>query len=199
MRTNVVTGGAGFFGELMATLLLERGEKVISFDLNLPGIQHKNLQAIQGDVRDLDALNRAFVGSERVFHNVAQVPLAKDKSLFWSVNHDGTRKVVDAALGAGVKKLVYTSSSAVFGVPRSNPVTEDTSPTPAEDYGRAKLAGEEICRDAAGKGLDISIIRPRTILGHGLGSRSTISARRNSAPCANFSRRLFGTPEPPAE
>jgi nucleoside-diphosphate-sugar epimerase len=75
--------------------------------------------------------------------------------------------VIDAAQQAGVRKLVYTSSSAVFGVPRANPVTEDTPPSPAEDYGRAKLAGEEICRDAAASGFDVSIVRPRTILGHG--------------------------------
>jgi nucleoside-diphosphate-sugar epimerase len=66
-----------------------------------------------------------------------------------------------------VRKVVYTSSSAVFGAPRSNPVTEQTSPTPAEAYGRAKLEGEHVCRRYQEQGLDVSIIRPRTILGHG--------------------------------
>jgi nucleoside-diphosphate-sugar epimerase len=95
------------------------------------------------------------------------VPLAKDKALFWSVNRDGMETVLDAALEAGVAKLIYTSSSAVFGVPASNPVTEDTVPSPAEDYGRAKLDGERLCRDFAQRGLDVTIIRPRTILGSG--------------------------------
>ena len=64
-------------------------------------------------------------------------------------------------------KVVSTSSSAIFGIPESNPVTEDTAPRPLEEYGRAKLAAELLCRDAAAGGLDVTIVRPRTILGHG--------------------------------
>jgi nucleoside-diphosphate-sugar epimerase len=63
--------------------------------------------------------------------------------------------------------VVYTSSSAVFGIPRESPVTRDTPPSPVEDYGRAKLAGEKLCIEASAAGLDVSIIRPRTILGPG--------------------------------
>jgi nucleoside-diphosphate-sugar epimerase len=104
---------------------------------------------------------------ELVFHNVAQVPLAKDKKAFWSVNRDGTLKLLEAARDSGVRKLVYTSSSAVFGVPKQNPVTESTAPTPMEDYGQAKYEGEKLCLEFAAKGLDVAVIRPRTILGHG--------------------------------
>jgi nucleoside-diphosphate-sugar epimerase len=104
---------------------------------------------------------------EVIHHNVAQVPLAKDRRLFESVNVGGTENVLTAALAAGVRKVVYTSSSAVFGVPASNPVTEQTPPRPAEAYGRAKLRGEDLCLEYAGRGLDVSIVRPRTILGHG--------------------------------
>ena len=68
---------------------------------------------------------------------------------------------------AGVGKVVHTSSSAVFGVPASNPVLPTTVPSPVEAYGRAKLAAEWACLDAASKGLDVTIVRPRTILGHG--------------------------------
>src|SRR5207244_5537447 len=66
-----------------------------------------------------------------------------------------------------VKKVIYTSSSAIYGVPKSNPVTEETVPSPVEEYGRAKLAGETLCWEYARKGLDVSIVRPRTIAGHG--------------------------------
>ncbi|HVE18528.1 MAG TPA: NAD-dependent epimerase/dehydratase family protein, partial [Ilumatobacteraceae bacterium] len=66
-----------------------------------------------------------------------------------------------------VRKVVHTSSSAVFGVPAGNPVLPSTVPSPIEAYGRAKLAAERACLDAASKGLDVTIIRPRTILGHG--------------------------------
>jgi nucleoside-diphosphate-sugar epimerase len=62
---------------------------------------------------------------------------------------------------------VYTSSSAVYGAPRVNPVTETTPRAPAEPYGRAKAAGELLCEREAAAGLDVTIVRPRTILGHG--------------------------------
>jgi nucleoside-diphosphate-sugar epimerase len=66
-----------------------------------------------------------------------------------------------------VHKVVHTSSSAVFGIPRANPVLPSTVPMPVEAYGHAKLAAEWACLDAARAGLDVSIVRPRTILGHG--------------------------------
>ena len=64
-------------------------------------------------------------------------------------------------------KVIHTSSSAVFGVPKSNPVMPTTVPSPMEAYGHAKLAAEWACLAAARDGLDVSIVRPRTILGHG--------------------------------
>ena len=72
-----------------------------------------------------------------------------------------------AARDAGVAKVVHTSSSAVFGIPEHNPVTEDTPCRPLEAYGRAKLQAELLCHDAVAAGLDVTIVRPRTILGHG--------------------------------
>jgi nucleoside-diphosphate-sugar epimerase len=66
-----------------------------------------------------------------------------------------------------VSKVVHTSSSAVFGVPDSNPVLPTTVPKPEEAYGHAKLAAEWACLAATNDGLDVSIVRPRTILGHG--------------------------------
>jgi nucleoside-diphosphate-sugar epimerase len=102
-----------------------------------------------------------------VYHNVAQTPLAKDRDLIESVNIGGTANLLRAAAGAGVSKVVFTSSSAIYGVPRSNPVDEDTAPDPAELYGRAKVRAEDLCRRAAADGLDVTIVRPRTVVGHG--------------------------------
>jgi nucleoside-diphosphate-sugar epimerase len=161
----LVTGGAGYFGELLAQRLLREGSEVRVFDINrceLPGVEQ-----VVGDIRDPAAVKAACKGVQRIFHAVAQVPLAKDRDLFWSVNRDGTRILLEQARLCGVSSVVYISSSAVFGVPDFNPVTRATVPRPAEDYGRAKLAGEELCRAAAAAGLDVSIVRPRTILGHG--------------------------------
>jgi nucleoside-diphosphate-sugar epimerase len=75
--------------------------------------------------------------------------------------------VLLAARDAGVAKVVHTSTSAIYGIPEQNPVDEESPARPLEAYGRAKLEAEALCRQAADAGLDVSIVRPRTILGHG--------------------------------
>jgi nucleoside-diphosphate-sugar epimerase len=159
----LVTGGAGYFGEVLVRKLVARGDTVRVFDLN----PAQNVESIQGDIRDARAVLEACKGIDVAFHNVAQVPLAKDKNLFWTVNRDGTENLLKACAASSVRKTIYTSSSAVYGAPKQNPVSESTAPAPAEEYGRAKLAGEKLCLEYAAKGLDVSIIRPRTIMGHG--------------------------------
>lgn len=162
----LVAGGAGYLGRALAERLQARGDRVRVFDLSADdGVPCDEF--LQGDVRDADAVKRACADVELVFDAVAQVPLAKDKAAFWSVNRDGTGNLLRAAADARARKFVYVSSSAVYGRPKSNPVTEATPPSPAEDYGAAKLAGETLCREAVKNGLDVAILRPRTILGGG--------------------------------
>jgi nucleoside-diphosphate-sugar epimerase len=165
-RRVLVTGGSGYFGEVVVARLRARGDDVRVFDLHPPA-DPSGVEVVLGDVRDRAAVRAACRGVDVVLHNVAQVPLAKDRALFWDVNVTGTAHVLLGARDAGVAKVVHTSSSAVFGIPETNPVTEETPPRPLEAYGRAKLAAELLCRDAAHAGLDVSVIRPRTILGHG--------------------------------
>jgi nucleoside-diphosphate-sugar epimerase len=162
----LVTGGAGYFGTILTDLALARGDTVRVLDLNEPEAR-PGVETIVADVRDADAVQGACDGVDVVLNNVAQVPLAKDRELFWSVNVAGTANVLVAARDAGVAKVVHTSSSAIFGIPDHNPVDESTPPKPLEAYGRAKTAAEALCREAAAGGLDITIVRPRTILGHG--------------------------------
>jgi nucleoside-diphosphate-sugar epimerase len=163
----LITGGSGYFGSLLLRRLLERGHACRVFDLNDATDRPPKVEFVQGDVRDAAAVRRACEGVEVVFHNVAQVPLAKNRGLFTSVNVGGTAILLEAARVAGVRKVVHTSSSAVFGAPKTNPVTEETPPAPGEAYGRAKYEAERYCLAAAERGLDVTIIRPRTILGHG--------------------------------
>jgi nucleoside-diphosphate-sugar epimerase len=163
----LVTGGSGYFGSRLVTRCLEVGRQCRVFDLNDADDRPADVEFVRGDIRDAGAIRRALDGIDVVFHNVAQVPLAKDRHLFESVNVLGTENLLRAAQSAGVRKVVYTSSSAVYGAPRSNPVTETTPRTPGEPYGRAKAAGEDLCEAYAKGGLDVSIVRPRTIVGHG--------------------------------
>ncbi|MFM7223865.1 MAG: NAD-dependent epimerase/dehydratase family protein [Actinomycetota bacterium] len=167
MSRVLVTGGSGYFGSLLAERAQARGDAVRILDLNPPPAGLGAVEYVAGDIRDRDTVRDACAGIDIVFHNVAQVPLARDRDLFESVNVGGTARVLAAARDAGVAKVVHTSSSAIFGIPEANPVREDTRPRPLEAYGRAKVRAEAVCAKAAASGLDVSVVRPRTILGHG--------------------------------
>src|SRR3984893_8411241 len=162
----LVTGGSGYFGTVLTEQARAAGHQVRIFDVNPPGDTDPSVEFFEGDVRDRDALRIACDGVDSILHYVAQVPLARDRALFWSVNVVGTANVLLAARDAGVAKIVHTSSSAVFGIPDSNPVTEDSPCRPLEDYGRAKLEAELLCREAVRGGLDGTSVRRRTILGN---------------------------------
>lgn len=163
----LVTGGSGYLGETVVRRLRQRGETVRVLDLVDTGDRPADVELVRGDVRDPATVARALEDVRVVHHQVAQVPLAKDREKFWSVNVTGTRVLLDEALRQGVKKVVLVSSSAIYGVPRENPVTLATVPHPREAYGRAKLEGERVARDYQARGLDVAIVRPRTVLGHG--------------------------------
>jgi nucleoside-diphosphate-sugar epimerase len=167
MTVSVVTGGNGYFGRVLVGRLVERGDTVRVFDVDVTGAGDLGAEVVQGDIRDRAAVARSVAGADVVYHNVAQVPLARDRHLLRSVNVDGTHVLLDACGRAGVGKVVHTSSSAVFGVPASNPVLSATIPKPEEPYGAAKLAAEWACLRASVAGLDVTIVRPRTVLGHG--------------------------------
>ncbi len=167
MTRSLVTGGSGYFGSLLVQRLVEAGHDVRVLDVNDADDRPSAVEFVCGDIRDRAAVAAAVDGVDVVFHNVAQVPLARDDALFRSVNVDGTVVLLDACAAAGVGKVVHTSSSAVFGVPATNPVLPTTVPSPVEAYGHAKLAAEWACLAAVERGLDVTIVRPRTILGHG--------------------------------
>lgn len=167
MSRVLVTGGSGYFGSMVAEQALARGDSVRILDLNPPAEGLGSVEYVAGDIRDRAVVRAACADIDVVFHNVAQVPLARDRELFESVNVGGTARVLAAARDAGVGKVVHTSSSAIFGIPETNPVREDTRPRPLEAYGRAKSAAEAVCAEAVAAGLDVTVVRPRTILGHG--------------------------------
>jgi nucleoside-diphosphate-sugar epimerase len=166
----LITGGSGYFGTILAARAHAQGDAIRIFDLNPPDPEVAGagpVEYVAGDIRDRTAVRAACASVDVVLHNVAQVPLAKDRELFAAVNVTGTANLLVAARDAGVAKVVHTSSSAVFGIPERNPVREESPCRPLEAYGRAKLEAELLCREAAASGLDITIVRPRTIVGHG--------------------------------
>ena len=163
----LVTGGSGYLGETVVRKLRERGDDVRVLDIVGNEDRPREVEFIRGDIRDASAVRRAVEGVQIVHHDVAQVPLAKDKEQFWTVNVDGTRILLEAALAAKVEKVILVSSSAIYGIPARNPVDLDVQPNPREAYGAAKLEGERLAKGFIARGLDVSVVRPRTVLGHG--------------------------------
>ena len=106
----LVTGGSGYFGSLLIDELLKKGFDVGSLDINKPDVLSKDVEFHQVDIRDQESLDNCVSEYEVIFHNVAQVPLAKNNKLFWEVNVDGTKNLCNAAVSANINKLVYTFS-----------------------------------------------------------------------------------------
>ncbi len=152
--TYLVTGGAGFIGSHIAAALLERGERVRVFDNMLAG-RKINLAAlggraefIEGDVRDHAALAEAMKGVEVVFHQgaIASVPRSiADPAGSLEINVTGTQNVLLAAREQGVRRVVYASSSAVYGDAPTLPKREDLPTNTLSPYAVHKLAGEMLC------------------------------------------------------
>src|SRR5690349_12976256 len=130
----LITGGSGYFGCLLRDRLRAAGVAVRVFDLIDVEDRPADVEFVRGDIRDRDAIQRACEAVSIVYHNVAQVPLAKDRELFLSVNCGGTDNLLQAARAQQVRKVVHTSSSAVFGIPSKNPVDDSVSPRPLEAY-----------------------------------------------------------------
>lgn len=164
---SLVAGGCGYFGHELVKALINEGHTVSVFDLQAPSNPISGVTYFIGNVLDQAALNEALQNVDILFHSIAKVPLSRNDKLFRTVNIHGTDNLLKAAKINGVKKFVYTSSSAVYGIPKKNPVLEMDATIPIESYGRAKLEGEKICLEYVKNGLDVTIIRPRTIIGGG--------------------------------
>ena len=155
MATYLVTGGAGFIGSNIVEELVNRGERVRVLDNLSTGkrenIQHfiDHIEFIEGDIRNLDIMRKAISGVDFVLHQAAlpSVPRSiNDPIATNEVNINGTLNVLVAAKGAGVKRVIYASSSSIYGNSEILPKREDMPPNPISPYAASKLAGENYCR-----------------------------------------------------
>lgn len=165
----LVTGGSGFFGELLVRRLLERGDEVVNFDLQPDPQSHARLTSIQADLRDPSAVDRVFDAHpfEGVIHCAAMLAHAvKDKKFLWESNVDGTRHVAEAARRTGVKPVVFVSTNCLWAHDFGRPVREDDAPSPVEIYGQSKAEAEKILC-AHSDALNAVVIRTPTIIDAG--------------------------------
>ncbi len=148
-RIVLVTGGAGFIGSHLADTLIERGYAVRVLD-NLATGRRDNLnpraEVFEADIRDRVAIQPAFAGVECVFHTAAlpRVGLSLERPAETHlVNVDGTLNVLLAAREAGVRRVIYSSSSSVYGEQPRLPLDEEMIPNPLSPYALQKLIGEQ--------------------------------------------------------
>ena len=155
MALYVVTGGAGFIGSHLVEALLEGGERVRVFDDFSTGRRENlepllgRIELIEGDVRRLDDLRRAFDGAHYILHQAAlsSVPRSVDDPLSTNeVNVGGTLNVLQAARESGVRRVVNASSSSVYGDLDDFPLREEAGTDPMSPYAVSKLAGEKYCK-----------------------------------------------------
>lgn len=153
----LITGGAGFIGSHIAETLLKRGESVRVFD-NMATGRQSNLDALQGlpghleviidDLRNPAAVREAVKGTEVVFHQgaLASVPRSiADPVSSLETNINGTQNVLLAARDAGVRRVVYASSSSAYGNTPTLPKQEDMPTAPMSPYAVQKLTAEMLC------------------------------------------------------
>jgi nucleoside-diphosphate-sugar epimerase len=167
MKNVLITGGAGFLGCHLARALLQRKYRVILYDIIPLDAKDiiKKVTYIKGDIRDNKMLVKALKDVTFVVHAAAALPIQLTKEAIFSVNIDGTKAVLDSALKSKVKRLVFISSTAVYGIPKHLPEKEDAPIDPIGYYGESKIKGEHMCLEYDKKGLQVNIIRPKTFLG----------------------------------
>ena len=148
----LVTGGGGFIGSNLVRALLERGDDVRVLDNfstgNRANLEGLDVEVVEGELRSYERVHIAVRDREVVFHlgALGSVPRSVQDPLTSSaVNVEGTLNVLLAARDEGVRRVVYSSSSSVYGTRRDLPVTEDQAPDPLSPYGVAKLAAERYC------------------------------------------------------
>ena len=152
MARILVTGGAGFIGSNLVDALIAEGEQVIIID-NLSGGAKENLnpkaEFHQLDLRDLTAIKPLFEGVDFVFHLAAKprIPLSvKDPIAAHENNLNATLNVLVASRDAKVKKVIYSSSSSIYGNQAELPVKETMPAQPLNPYGLQKYMGELYCK-----------------------------------------------------
>lgn len=153
-------------GYHISKYLLTKGKTVKGIDiqaLDYPDITDQ-IAFFRGDIRDRPLLEEAMWGVDVVIHSAAALPLWPRKQVF-SVNIDGMRNVLQTAYDLGVERVVFISSTAVYGIPKEHPVDENYALKGVGAYGETKIEAERICLEFRERGLCVPILRPKTFAG----------------------------------
>jgi hopanoid-associated sugar epimerase len=174
----LVTGATGHLGANLVRALLSQGHKVralVRRNADQSALRGLDLEIVEGDLGDPASLERAVQGVTRLFHTAAMVSIKSgDREDLMRINVEGTRALMDAALNAGVQKVVHTSSFGAIGTPRDKQSGRALCSSEAHfldpfeeatDYERSKSHSEVPVFQAAARGLDVCIVNPSAIVG----------------------------------
>jgi len=168
----LVTGAAGYLGGALVEDLARKGEKVramVRTRVGMDRLDSLGVQVVEADIRDASTLRTAMDGVVRVHHIAALFRQAGfPESVYRDINAEGTRRMLDAAIAAGVRRFVHCSTGGVLGDIRQPPGTETSPFNPGDAYQRTKLEGEQIAMDTFRSGrIRGCVIRPAMIYGPG--------------------------------
>jgi len=164
----LVTGATGYKGSVLVPKLLNKGYKVIAFDLQWFGNQlprHENLTVIKGDV-----INTASIALDEVDAVIHLASIANDPcgdlnpKLTWETSALATMQLADRAKRAGIKHFIYASSGSVYGVKDEDSVTEDLTLEPISEYNKTKMVSERVLLSYS-EDMTVQIVRPATVCG----------------------------------
>ena len=189
----LITGGSGFIGSHLVMHLLKQGHKVKVVDLQKPDIEHKNLEFVNKSI--MDEIVEDIMGCDIVYHFAAMLGVDNSDSRpleTMRINLEGSVNVFKSAIEANVKRIVYASSSEVYGEPRELPIREDSVKGPVSAYGVSKLAAEIYAKAYNHEfGADIKIARFFNVYGPGQSNNFVIPIFINNA-LKNKPLRVFG-------
>lgn len=171
----LVTGGAGFIGSHIVEELSQRGAKVRVLDSlikgRLPSIQplidEGRVEFLEGDIRSKDVVAKAMKGVDYVFHtagvHILRSVASPDEMI--QANIQGSYNVFRAALDNGVRRVIFSSSSSIYGDPEKLPMSEDDPANPAEPYGASKWMSEQLLKHLSTEGLEYNSLRYFNVYG----------------------------------
>ncbi len=166
----LITGGAGFLGYHAANIIHKKKHRVELLDIADYADSDYSTDVIKHhcDVRDRDALEKLISENsyDAVMHGAAALPLWSRKDIF-DTNVDGTRNVIEFSEKHGVERVVYISSTAVYGVPLKHPIYEHDPMVGVGPYGESKIEAEKVCNEFRGNGYCVPVVRPKSFIGTG--------------------------------
>lgn len=195
----LVTGGTGFLGQHLASMLLERGHRVRLMGRNMTAAKtllERGAVPVVADLRERDAVAAACEGIEVVYHAGALSAPWGRRADFFEINVGGTEAVLAGCLKHGVRRVVYVSSPSVVFDGGDQQLLREDAPYPqrfASVYSLTKKVGEDRVRAASQQGLETVIARPKAIFGPGdtsLLPRLIDAARRGRLPQIGDGRNL---------